>query len=79
MNAKYRGKSIETNKGVYGYLREIMTTRIICHVESCRYRIFKGPDKGVCSHGSIHLQPCSCDAPNIVGCSEFLEEELEGK
>ena len=59
-----------------------MDTRIYCHVASCKYS--KGTLKlygsdaiaaeGLCTAETIHLQPCSCDADNIVGCSEFEEE-----
>jgi len=44
-------------------------TRIICHVESCSCRT-----AGMCKATTIHLQPCSPDADNVVGCSEFTEK-----
>ena len=47
-----------------------MSTKIICHVESCKYR----NKEGVCIHTSIHLQGCTPDADNVVACSEFLEQ-----
>jgi len=50
-----------------------MATRIMCNVESCVYR----SDEGICTHTSIHLQACSCDADNVVACSEFLEMIME--
>jgi len=51
-------------------------TQIICGVLSCKHLTPKGHFAGgfgVCGKETIHLQPCSPDADNFVGCSEFEE------
>ena len=47
-------------------------TRITCHVKLCKFNL-----EGLCQHTSIHLCPCSLEADNVVGCSEFQEDEFE--
>ena len=53
----------------------IMETRIICNVKSCEHC----GKSGICDCACIHLQPCSTEADNVVGCSEFLDKEQAPK
>jgi hypothetical protein len=51
-----------------------MPTRIYCDVKSCSKR----SEEGICESETIHLNACTPDADNIVGCSEF-EDNSKGE
>lgn len=57
-------------------------TLIYCTVLVCanNIQLVGCPEgQGMCSIESIHLQGCTPDADNILGCSEFTEQALKSQ
>lgn len=54
-----------------------MSTKIICHVMSCKHCDDSEPYKnaGICKCETIRLQGCTPDADNVVACSEYEERD----
>lgn len=67
LNTQLEISATQTNR--IAELEAIVATKVICHVESCSCRA-----AGVCKATIIRLQPCTPDADNVVGCSEFKEK-----
>jgi hypothetical protein len=51
-----------------------METRIYCDVKSCKNQ----SEKGICEAETIHLNACTPDADNVVGCAEF-DDKSDGE